>query len=312
MNNTAPLLIHIGLQRTLTTWLQRHVFSRAETGFKVVGGRVEGDHKSRITEELCRSHPLTLRPAVLRTRLMPSIEAAREQGLVPVLTNERLSGAPFSGCVDSRTIADVLHEAFPEARVLIGVREQNSMFLSHYLRYIQSGGTFSPESYFWQKPQSIVVPFFKPEVFAYDYLVRYYKALFGEDRVLVQPLELFKQDNARYLQRLFGFGGLVVATDLPTRQQENINHPVSTIPLKRLLNPVIYPHGAWGRSRRGFHRLIRVIRFMDRRVPTKLEEAAQERLRQKVHALIGDEYRESNRVLAAMTGLDLAALGYQM
>ena len=52
----------------------------------------------------------------------------------------RLSGHPYSGGYDSRMIADRVAEVFPEARILIVIREQRSMIVSTYKQYVNAGG----------------------------------------------------------------------------------------------------------------------------------------------------------------------------
>jgi len=49
---------------------------------------------------------------------------------VPVLSAERLSGNPDSGGYDSVHVAEYLAATFPEARVLIVIREQADMLVS--------------------------------------------------------------------------------------------------------------------------------------------------------------------------------------
>ena len=76
-----------------------------------------------------------------------------DEGLSPVVSFERFSGNPFSGGYDSKEIADRLVRVFPDARVLVIVREQRSMIVSTYKKYVREGGALPP-SKFMRPPTS--------------------------------------------------------------------------------------------------------------------------------------------------------------
>ena len=52
------------------------------------------------------------------------MKRAAESDSTPVLSAERLSGNPHSGGYDSLQTAERLHRLFPQAKVLVVVREQ--------------------------------------------------------------------------------------------------------------------------------------------------------------------------------------------
>ena len=141
------LLIHIGFQRTLTTWLQKNLFNNKNSGYFLLGSRNQNDHKSRISEYLNSCHPGNYPKAEILRAIQQDYEYAIENNFKPVISNERLCGNPFSGAYDCYSIANLLKDLFPEAKIIIGIREQNSMIFSHWLRYIASGGTLDLEQY---------------------------------------------------------------------------------------------------------------------------------------------------------------------
>lgn len=65
---------------------------------------------------------------------------AAESDSTPVLSAERLSGNPHSGGYDSLQTAKRLHRLFPQAKVLVVVREQTEEILSCYNQYVRAGG----------------------------------------------------------------------------------------------------------------------------------------------------------------------------
>ena len=84
--------------------------------------------------------PFAWSPSKARETFETGIRDAVERGLVPVLSAERLSGNPDSGGYDSVHVAEYLAATFPEARVLIVIREQADMLVSGYERYVRNGG----------------------------------------------------------------------------------------------------------------------------------------------------------------------------
>src|SRR5215218_14466 len=109
-------LLHIGYHKTGTTFLQRRVFP--EPGFSLVAGA------KALRPAFVVGDPFGFDPMLVRETFRPAIEKVRERDLVPVLSAERLSGNPHSGGYDSKQIAERLAATFPEARVLIVIREQ--------------------------------------------------------------------------------------------------------------------------------------------------------------------------------------------
>ena len=310
MPYTEPIkafLVHLGYARALSTWLQKHLWSNHAAGFSAPAWTPELLQQMR--EDLVLIHPLSFDADAFRGRWAPRFHEARALDLVPVLTMERLSGSPVTGSYDCKDIAERLNAAFPEARILICVREQVSMLFSQYHRYVAAGGTKRFEMYASPGNKDPRFPTFNFQTFEYDLLVKLYMDLFGDERVLVCPLEMFKQDPARYLERFFAFSGLPYFGGLPTGRAESLNHPTSTLPLKRFLNQIIYTSGGF-QQRRFTTKLRRLRNMPDRRVPQWLERRARSKLGHAVDGIVGNRYAESNRRLATRTGLDLASLGY--
>jgi hypothetical protein len=130
-------LVHIGYHKTGTTWLQRYVFGSSEAGFSQVAG----------AQRFIAVNAFGFRAGRIRREMERRVNKAQVQRLVPVLSSERLSGEPHFGGYDSEIIADRLAAVFPDARILVVIREQTSMFLSIYKEYIRRGGAASLKQY---------------------------------------------------------------------------------------------------------------------------------------------------------------------
>src|SRR3546814_8368538 len=92
-------------------------------------------------------------------------------------------------------IADRLRETFPDARILIVIREQRALIRSMYSQHITDGGT-GTLGRFLNRPEPGLgrKPWFDPEVYAFDRLIAYYCGLFGAERVLALPFELLARE----------------------------------------------------------------------------------------------------------------------
>jgi len=101
-------IVHIGYHKSGTTWLQRTLFARADLGYR----------RLRFTQDgvdVVRLHDFDFDAARCRDEMARKVESCASQGLVAVVSSERLSGNPHSGGYDSRTLADRITAALPGA-----------------------------------------------------------------------------------------------------------------------------------------------------------------------------------------------------
>jgi hypothetical protein len=240
---------------------------------------------------------------------------------VPALSHERLSGHPHSGGYDTRPLADRLAAVFPDARILITIREQTSAIVSSYQQYVRSGSANTIRDYLVPPEMGRNrIPAFTLRHFEYDRAIRYYRELFGPDRVLVLAFERFATAPVDHVRRIVEFAGVRPADGaieaLPFGNVVNGSESVLSLGVRRRANQ------AFGRSRMhptplvplpGVHKwLHRHSRDLDRFVPDRLLAARRDRLRAAAEAVVGDYFVESNRRLAGLVDFDLAALGYRM
>lgn len=162
---SVELYIHLGLHRTGTTFLQHKVFPRLN--------------------DIMFFKELTFKTLICKSR----------KNLV---SNEDLSGTPFnpnSNPNDRFMIADNIFKVYPEAKIILGLREKNSWMKSLYNQYLKIGGTSSFNQ-------------FKNEEFNKKYLdfnqyVEFLKDTF--DDVFIYHFEDLKQNNERVVKDLCSF-----------------------------------------------------------------------------------------------------------
>lgn len=297
-------LLHIGYHKTGSTFLQKRVFP--EPGFALVARAkvlkpafVEGDpfgFDARIALEIFR----------------PGIEKAQKEGLVPVLSAERLSGNPHSGGYDSKQIAERLVATFPEARVLLVIREQAQMLVSAYKQYIKRGGPGTIKQYAKPPSEEPRVPLFNFRFFEYHRLISYYQSLFGAENVQVLPYELLKASPRAFLERIGAFAETNVSSS--DSEPVKVSPSALSLSLKRQANRWVVrsdlnPAPLFGID--GANRaLLRLCYKADARMPAGLSVRGERQLRDLAEELVDGRYAKSNATTARLTGLDLEVFGY--
>jgi len=297
-------LLHPGYHKTGTTWMQRRLF-QPEHGFAPLF-----DHPE-IDALIFQPGPFSYDPARVRA-LAVEKHAKIGAHLVPVISSEIMSGQPYIGGRDARLIADRLKATFPEARVMISIREQLALMPSLYMQYLQAGGTLSAERFF--AGRTVIGNYgFDPDFYEFHHLVGHYGDLFGRANVMVQPMELLIRDPAAIVRGLVALTG--ASTDAARVDFSNATYGAKefVVPVIRRVNhfrrndfdhgPMIDlgPVGQFAyRAANKFSRLGVAKGFGSRHKPvTRL-------VREKFRG----RYDASNAALQDLTPVDLAALGY--
>jgi hypothetical protein len=295
-------LVHIGYHKTGTTWLQREVFSSSAAGFSQLGG----------AQRLIAVNAFSFKPRKVRKQMERRIGEVLDRGLTPVLSSERLSGAPHFGGYDSEIIADRLAAVFPNSRIMVVIREQKEMFLSIYKQYIRRGGAASLRQYLAAPRDGYWMPQFRFEYLEYHRLISRYQDLFGARNVLVLPYELLRSRPGDFLAKVSGFMDMPPAE--PQNRPMNVSLSALSLSLRRHANRYVVldpvnpaPPFDFPRS----HEILeRSCRAVDAIAPKSLLERHERRWRHRAAREVGNRYSHSNARTAALTGLDLRTFGY--
>jgi hypothetical protein len=299
-------LLHIGYHKTGSTWLQQKVFSNPEAGFR----RIAGPESLRPT--FIEINPFGFNPDIVRKHFKPKIREAQDEQLVPVLSNERLSGSPYAGGYDGGLIADRLAAVFPDARVLVVIRKQSSLLMSIYKAYVRKGGAASFEQFVSPLTGTTRMPSFRFDFLEYHRLIGYYMDLFGSGNVLALPYELLNTQPEAFLEHIGEFAG--VAATAKNLRSMNVSHSALALLLKRHANRLIVKDGlnqAPPFAFEGSRELVwRLCRKVDKKIPVSLRDRYERRLLRFAEEQAGNRYAESNALTSKLTGYDLRAFGY--
>ena len=305
------MLLHIGHHKTGTTFLQEHVFTR-DKGFCFPWTVYTGE----AIEHFVLSHPRRFEPEPVRAAFDSAIDAHGGRGLVPVISHEDLNGHPLHARYYGFQVAERLHGTFPDARVLIAVREQKSMIRSLFGQYIVQDGIWPIADFIGTGDER---PGFRPicrlDHLEYDLLVDHYRRLFGPDRVLVLPFELLKRDALEFEQRIHDFAGTPKPAEA-YHPPENVGLGAMTLAVNQWLNRFtrkpLLPGLDYFSLPRSYRAKQRICRVLQRIIPERWHHARDQAIKAYIVNRVGSYYQQSNRRLAEMTGLDLRSFGYDV
>ncbi len=314
-----PLLIHIGYHKTGTSFLQEHLFQTEAIGFC---SPYEGNF---IKKHIIAPHPFLYDPQQVRRTFSPGFQEVQAQtNRVPVLSRERLVGALHHTGRDSIPMAQRLAETFPEARILMVIREQRAMLYSSYNQYIRSGGRQTLAHYLRDpviyKDQTDPIEF-DPIRYHFHYLIQVYYDLFSRENVLVLPYELFRAQPHEFVTKIVEFCQLPVHPEsiasLPYKQLVNPAHSSISLQIKRYLNyvsaiPNTMNGGGLFPSKRNNDLIKRGLHRLDRYLPQTWKDRSKIRMQALIQDTIGDYYAESNAQTQSLTKLNLMLYDYQL
>jgi hypothetical protein len=302
-------VVHIGYQKTATSFLQTRVFSDRRHF-----SQPWGEQAAEAIEHFVLVHPQKFDPDIVRSRLLACTNP--DDITLPVLSHEDLSGYPIHGLYYAEKVASRIHAAFPEARIIIAIRSQPAMLLSQYFQYVRQGGALSIEELISIDMETTG---FRPTVrldhFEYDLMLAQFLKYFPSKQILVQPIELLRQNREVYFERLADFLGIDEILDPP---QEIIlaSRPDALMHIERFLNRIVQhpgsmskPYSEWPLSYRAKNRVLRLTERLIKN--TGFLTSKDQKIRAFIAEIVGDYYNVSNEKLTKMTGLDLKALGYQ-
>lgn len=137
----APALIHIGMHKTGTTWLQRCVFPS-------VGSEIFAT--SDLHADCSVLGRNFLADLIKRDATSPQC-LPRDASNLKLLSSEALVGEPFRSLLGKRApaseIVSRVRDAFKDCRILCVRRSSGELRESLYLQYVQTGGTLNRKNF---------------------------------------------------------------------------------------------------------------------------------------------------------------------
>lgn len=311
------VLIHLGYHKTGTSYLQKYIFNDADAGFFSPVER----HFLRNT--FVGTNPFQFDTDEIRDLLHFQTNES-PKNLIPVLSNEQFSGQPYGGGyglrkrereVSRKEIADRLYSCFPDARILVVIREQREMIRSIY-KFLVCGwhGRLSAtiEEFLDQSPlEDGYSPLFKLDYLEYHWLIKYYQKLFGKSSVLVLPFERFRDDPVYFVNQIRRFVSLEPVENVPEKKV-NVGYSAATCNARRVINRLIVSPNKPGLISNNERRAAKLTSKLNRYIPQSFHEKTERKLASKIDQIVDGYYNKSNQETASLTKIDLESLGYQV
>jgi hypothetical protein len=286
------LVIHVGLPKTATTFLQSAVFPGIPHTTSIL--RRHSPQQQQFCMALAREVRRGLRspwvPARHRRRVCAELEelVARHQRVLISYEGlsinaaefwERKGNPPGRFAANMRELLALAGLQSQSVGFIIGIRRQSHWFASRYAQSARKYSAFS-NTHFSQQVEAIASLAGTPAARWLDYTAvhTHLAAAFPASRLLFLPLEDLQADAQSYIERVKGW----VLADGPASPQSAPSRP---LPVRNRLSAAAdvwsLPNGNGS------------IQLLP-------EQAA------RIDAL----YAESNSTFSALTGINLAALGY--
>ncbi|MBF2072760.1 MAG: sulfotransferase [Synechococcales cyanobacterium C42_A2020_086] len=306
------LLIHIGYPKTASTWLQQTIFNNIEAGFLSPWGTTSG----LAVDQFITTNSFRFSPKQTYAVFEPGLMAAAQQSLIPVLSQEMLSCDQVAGRYWGKEVADRLYAVFPDAHILILIREQKSMIYSSYGQYIKNGGMRSIQQFVCAEVMPVgFSPICRLDCLEYDLLISYYQELFGQEHVLVLPFEWLKNSPQTFVNRILNFVGIRKRIDLVTAAR-NVSYKAFTLSLLRKMNLFLPPPHLNLLSSEpepwSWKLAWKILSAADRWLPERVHRVEEERLKHYIADYVGSKFASSNQRTSQLIGMDLAKFGYDM
>ncbi len=308
-------LVHIGYPKCASTWLQQLFFNRENGFIQAVGPMGVSLLVSRVLDT---GGAIAEQSAVsgLVERCAEKLKHPQAKGFVPVCSSEHLSGNFMRGAPDSELLADILKSAFPEARILIVIREQRALLASLYKTLLAWGHSIGVKQLLAEQPANESWASWL-EYLRFHRIINLYVERFGDDNVHVLPYETLCKQPEYELREIQRFAGVSESiAPLAAAQFGNVINPNSDY--FRLLTA-----GLMNRVLINSHSPTGLIRETDNIHQWRIEMLNSERsmgvwdkpfkslLRRKIDFHARNKFADSNKLVSARLGLALESLGYQ-
>lgn len=219
--------VHIGLPKTATTTLQQQVFA-GHPEVLYFGPKANYPEFDEVMMGLCFADGLNY-DADLGCRVVERVFASPQGGEKPVVVSHEAVTAQGG---DRRLKAERLKALFPDARIVLTVRRPEDMLVSVYFQWLKGFGgkrleASSLDAWLdqdWRDPWR--GNFLRLQ---YGKILDLYRALFGDENVLLLFFEDLIDDRAKFARQLSEFIGVDSETTDHLLAQDKSNLRVTSL-----------------------------------------------------------------------------------
>lgn len=141
-------------------------------------------------------------------------------------------------------------------------------------------------------------------------MLEMYRSVFGEDAVLLLPMELLKSSPHEFVDRILAFSGRP-GYEVRASEAVNVGMGPLTVALLRRSNGLFRTGPRPPGRRSGYAMSRRIARVLDGVIPASAQQRRERAMREWIADRIGTRYHQGNARLSRLIGIDLAAFGYE-
>jgi hypothetical protein len=317
------VVIHVGLHKTATTFLQSRIFPRLPgTTFVHPHHRPQPDDGpiERFVREVFFRNAACVDVAAHSAAIERWIGALSSEPLL--VSTEALVGLPIENHATLLSNATLLAKVFPDAKIVLVIRRQDSWVVSAYAQLLRAGLSTTIERYLnWDRTSETFGSFY-PSVYngpnvdardlAWERFDALYREVFGSESVLTLPFELFKDDPGAFVGELCAFVGCDAAPSFDPEERVNERWGRLGILVAKAVNrvPMSVKIAIRDRLGKGWHPSEIINRVGGRLGLVRGARGASQELEEPLRGRLMDLHRDGNRRLADRLGRDLGKWGY--
>jgi hypothetical protein len=185
-------IIHIGFPKTATTWFQHEFFPNVNNTNFI--------KRETLSEKIVKPNTFEFD----KNSVSDFFKNSSTKQLL--ICDEMLVGGMDAGFGNGAFIKEIgsrLKSTFPDAKIIIFIRNQPSMVASAYYQYIRAGGNYSINKFLNRRGMFFnflkELSLFSLDFFKFDQTISFYKELYGNENVDVYLYEDFKANQQVFL-----------------------------------------------------------------------------------------------------------------
>lgn len=190
------ITIHLGIHKTASTFLQRIYFPSLKKEITFITRQ----ECKKFKQYLLFEDDFSFDPKFARKLFDEALRAQNHSNKAVLISDEDFYSWPFVRNNSKKKNIERLKEIFGEdqVKIILFIREQDSLCNSLYLQYVKTGGTAKFDQFVSQN--IIDLNFFK-----YSKYISFLIEQFGKQNILIELFESFNAAKETSLERINGF-----------------------------------------------------------------------------------------------------------
>ena len=219
------LIIHLGVHKTASTFLQKELFPNIESYTFIERNKLQN-----FKEYILYCDDLEFESTYSYDLFCKSIDEPLSSRVL--ISDEDFYGMPFYGAIDRKRNIDRLTSTFAtvDLSFIIVLRQQESLLNSLYLQYVKTGGTANSNEFIVSKQYPLLIT---NSYFKYDRYLKFIEDKIGNDNLCCLFYEDFIKDKEGFILNLETFMGF--KSTLVNEENQIKNSSISAFTCKIIL-----------------------------------------------------------------------------